>query len=293
MSQRIAPLALLGSLSLSLAALAPSAIARGETPLERAVQAFEAGKYAAVVESAAVHEPTAPDYSKLQYLVGEALLLLQRPSEAKESFQKVVQQRPKAVPALVGLGRACARMGEFDAAAAPIQKALELEPKDVQARAALGELQLRKGELEEARKTLAEVCKEAPDDVLATQLAFETLLRLQDSIAAAKLAEDYSQRRPDHPLGYFLLAVIMERDGADAEAIAQYQLALSKDDTFLDAHKNLAILCHTLSDTYKIKDRVKLAYEHYKRYFELGGGDAQLRAMYDQLLAYKDQILGS
>ncbi len=293
MQFRSAPLALFGSALLVFSAAAPAASAAGETPLARAVEAFQAGKYAAVVEAAAVLEPTAGDYPKLQYLVGESQLLLQRPADAQASFRKVLELRPKAVPALVGLGRALARSGEFAAAASPIRAALELEPKDVQARAALGELQMRKGELEAARKTLAAVCADAPEDVVATQIYFETLLRSEDGIAAAKLAEDYAQRRPEHPLGYFLLAVIMERDGADAEAIAQYQVALLKDETFLDAHKNLAILCHTLSDTYKVKERVKLAYEHYKRYFELGGGDQHLRAMYDQLLAYKDQILGS
>jgi predicted Zn-dependent protease len=144
-----------------------------------------------------------------------------------------------------------------------------------------------------ARNTLAEAHAAAPDDVVATQLYCEALLRAEDPAAAAELAESYAQRRPEHPLGYFLLAVVMERDGADQEAIEQYQLALQKDETFLDAHKNLAILCHTLSKTYSIRERTLLAYEHYKRYFELGGGDPSLKAMYDELLKYKDAILGS
>jgi len=84
----------------------------------------------------------------------------------------------------------------------------------------------------------------------------------------------------------------MERDGEDEQAIAEYQRSIELDPTFIDAHKNLAILCHTLSNTYRVKERVNLAYEHYERYFALGGKDPDLRAMYNDLLSYKDQILG-
>jgi tetratricopeptide (TPR) repeat protein len=86
---------------------------------------------------------------------------------------------------------------------------------------------------------------------------------------------------------------VMERDAEDEQALEQYERALALDATFLDAHKNLAILCHTLSNTYQDKARTKLAFAHYERYFALGGKDATLRAMYDNLVNFKDQILGS
>jgi predicted Zn-dependent protease len=278
----------------ALALLAVSSpLLAGSTPLERAVEAFQAGKYTAVVEAAPSVAADSPDYPKLCYLVGESQLLLQRPADARASFEKALAQKPKAVPVLVGLGRALMRSGELDAGAAALDKALALEPKDLQARVALGELQLHRGETAVARNTLAEAYASAPDDVTAAQLYCEALLRAEDPAAAAEVAESYMKRRPEHPLGYFLLAVVMERDGADKEAIENYQLALAKDETFLDAHKNLAILCHTLSHNYTIRERTLLAYEHYKLYFELGGGDQTLRAMYDELLKYKDAILGA
>ena len=63
----------------------------------------------------------------------------------------------------------------------------------------------------------------APDDVQATRALFEAQLRSGDNLAAARLAERTMERRPEHPLGHFLLAVVMERDGADEDADAEME----------------------------------------------------------------------
>jgi len=147
--------------------------------------------------------------------------------------------------------------------------------------------------LDEARAQLLEASKLAPMNALTARAHVEVLLRAEDTPAAAGVAEAFSIARPDHPMGHFLLAVVMERDGEEVLAIDRYQAALAADPNFLDAHKNLAILCHTLSNTYQDKERTRLAYEHYGRYFELGGTDAALRATYDRLVELQEQILGS
>jgi len=276
-----------------LALLALASTAAAESTLASAVADFRAGRFAAVVEAREHLPADALERARVQYLVGEALLVLDRPEEAERAFAAVVAARPAAVPAQVGLGRALTRLGRLDEAAAPLAAALAAEPEDVGTRVAQGELALARGDLEEAAKRLEAVHATAPEDPLAARAWFEVLLRRDDSAAAATLAEDLMQRRPEHPLGSFLLAVVMERDGEDEAAQAQYLRTLELDPTFVDAHKNLAILCHTLSDNYTDKARAKLAYEHYAAYFELGGGDERLRGMYDELLVYREQILGA
>jgi predicted Zn-dependent protease len=264
-----------------------------QSPLAEATRAFQTGDYAAVLEHVGAVSADAEDWPRMQYLAGETHLVLGRVADAETAFRNVLGARPKAVPAHVGLGRALTLLGKLDDAGASLEAALRAEPGDVGARTALGELLGRKGEFEKARETLEAVLESDPKNPFATRALVEVLLRAEKHPDAAVVAEAFATARPKHPMGPFLLAVVMERDGEDAMAIQQYQRALQLDDAFLDAHKNLAILCHTLSNTYQDKERTELAFAHYERYFELGGADPSLKQMHDTLLQFKDQILGS
>lgn len=276
--------------TLFTAVLAP---AFGGTPLELATKAFEAGEFAKVIELTASTKAEGADYPRLQYLAGEAQLVLDAPAEAEQAFRNVLAQRPKAVPAQVGLGRALIALARADEAAPVLEAALKAEPKDVGALTAHGLLLSNAGKPDEAKKDLEQAWKLAPKDAFVARGYVEVLLRSDDVPGAAAVAETFMTARPKHPMGPFLMAWTMERDGEDEQAIEQYQAALLLDANFLDAHKNLAILCHTLSNTYRDKERTKLAYAHYERYFALGGKDAELKATYDGLVNFKDQILGS
>lgn len=292
------PLAALGAaLVLTLPALAAPAPGRAdEGALAKATAAFRAGEYTRVLEAAAAAGEDAPERPKLLYLAGEAQLVLGRPADAEASFRGVLAARPQAIPAEVGLGRALTRQGG-EARAKEAEKLLRGvlagAPKEVAAKAALGELLASTGRVEAAQEELAGALALAPTDPFVVRSYFEVELLADAADGAAAAAEAFAAARPDHPLGYFLLAVVMERDGEDGLAVEQYEAALERDPNYLDAHKNLAILCHTLSDSYQDKARTQLAYDHYARYFELGGSDPRLKAMYAELVRYKDQILGS
>jgi tetratricopeptide (TPR) repeat protein len=272
----------------SLAALVPAG-----TALEEATRAFQAGDYAKVLELSATVGTSDADHPRLAYLAGEAELALDAPAEAEKAFRAVLAQRPKAVPAQVGLGRALTELERFDEAASTLTAALAAAPDDVGALTAQGLLLSVRGKRDEARVALVRASKLDPKSALVARGHVEVLLRADDVPAAAAVAEAFLAARPEHPMGPFLMGWVMERDAEDEQALEQYERALALDATFLDAHKNLAILCHTLSNTYQDKARTKLAFAHYERYFALGGKDAALRAMYDNLVNFKDQILGS
>lgn len=260
--------------------------------LDRARAAFEKGAYKEVVELAkgGASETDAP---RLAYLAGEAQLVLGAPSEAEASFRAVLAKRPQALPAQVGLGRALYEQQRFDEAGRTLEAALKTDPKDVGALTAHGLLASLLGRSDEAKKELARAYELDPKNPLTVRGYVEVLLRVDDTPGAANVIESFSKAAPKHPLGPFLMGWTMELDGEDEGAIEQYQQALARDPNFLDAHKNLAILCHTLSNTYQIRERVELAYAHYQKYFELGGRDAELKTMFASLLAFKEQILGA
>jgi len=260
--------------------------------LEQARAAFERGAYKEVV--ALARGPASEgDAARLAYLVGEAQLVLGAPLEAEASFRAVLARRPQALPAQVGLGRALCALQKFDEAETTLAAALAADPKDVGALTAHGLLSSLLGRAEVAKKELAQAWQLDPKNALTVRGYVEVLLRVDDTPAAASVIESFEKTHPKHPLGPFLLAWTMELDGEDEQALAQYQLALERDPGFLDAHKNLAILCHTLSNTYQQKERVELAYAHYQRYFDLGGKDPELATMFESLVAFKEQILGA
>jgi tetratricopeptide (TPR) repeat protein len=279
------------SLCLTLPTLLALIATRG-TSLEEATKAFQAGDYSKVLELAAAPDASASDGPRLAYLAGEAELALGAPSEAEKAFRSVLAARPKAIPAQVGLGRALTALARFDEAEPVLKAALAADPRDVGALVARGLLLSSTGKSDDAKKDLEEAWKLDPKGAMTARGYVEVLLRADDVPGAAAIAESFMSSRPQHPLGPFLLAWTLERDDEDEQAIEQYKASLALDPNFIDSHKNLAILCHTLSNTYKIKERVLLAYEHYERYFALGGKDQELERMYKDLLGFKAQILG-
>lgn len=259
--------------------------------LERARLAFEQGAYKDVVAlaGASASESDAP---RLAYLVGEAELVLDAPAAAEASFRAVLARRPQALPAQVGLGRALVAQDKLEDAGKTLDAALAAAPEDVGVLVAHGLLASRLGRAEVARKELLRAHELEPKNPWTARGCVEVLLRADDIPAAAEVAEAFASAAPRHPMGPFLMGWTMELDGEDEAALEQYRRALELDPRCLDAHKNLAILCHTLSDTYRVRERVELAYEHYRAYFELGGRDAELKRMYDELLKFQESILG-
>ncbi len=268
---------------LTLGAATLALPARADAPLSEALTAFRAGEYARVLELTRAVAPEHEDHPKALYLAGETQLLLDDAAAAEASFRGVLAARPKAVPAQVGLGRALTARGDLVEARGALARALALEPEDVAGRRALGELETLAGNFVEARRILLEVFEASPADPASARSLVELLLSMDVAPDALQVAQDFAAAHPGGPMGPFLLALAHEKLGADEEAIRAYQTAIERDAKFLDAHKNLAILCHTLSDTYQIVERNRLAMRHYGIYFELGGKDAALRATYGQL----------
>ncbi len=273
---------------LLLSALAFVAPARAGEPsaLDASIRALSEGHWKDAADLAATVTPNDADYAKARYVLGEAQLVLGDAEAAEKAFQEVLATRPEAVPAAVGLARALVALGHADEALERLEKTLAAAPHDVDALRVRGEAYLAKGETKKALHALDLAAKADAKDVLVARALVEANLAADDPKEAERVAKKIAKARPKHPMGPFLLGLVLERRGKDDDAIEAYEKALALDDAFLDAHKNLAILCHTMSRTYQDVERVKKAMVHYARYFELGGHDPKLEETYRTTKAF-------
>jgi len=275
--------------ALALVAVAPRAArADAGADLQAAVAAFQAGDYKKVLASSEAISAEAAEAAKARYLAGEAYLVLGDPSKAEEAFRFVLSKKPAAQPAKVGLGRALTAQGSFDEADKALKEAVAADPKDAAAKRALGELLIVRNDLPAADKVLEEAWKAAPGDVFTARAMVEARMKADEGDKALVIAQRVIKADAKHPMGPILQGLALEKMKKDDEAIKAYEKAIALDDKFLDAHKNLAILCHTRNPTYADRERTAKAMKHYARYFELGGADESLKQMYDQLKGFFD-----
>ena len=278
-----------------LAPLAPEAFGEDVPSVADVVRAFEEGDDALVLENVALaldsKRTSKRDADRLRYLAGEAHLRLGNFDDAAEAFHAVVESRPKAVPAWIGLGRAELGRDKADAARKALDRALSLERKSPDVRLALGELLLRTGELDKALPHLEAASAKMPKDPRIVRALVELHLRAESTPKAKRAVMAFERKAPGQPMGPFLRGLVLEREGESDAAIKAYEAAVALDDTFIDAHKNLAILCHTDNPTYTDIPRTRKALRHYERYFALGGKDAQLKRYYETTKGFVEKLL--
>ncbi len=260
-----------------------SALAMAGGPLDAAIEAFRQGDYAKTVELASSVKAGDAARPKAAYLAGEAGLALARFDDAEKLFREVLAKKTDSVPALVGLGRAQTGKGSADDAIVTLEKAAKLDAKDVGARRSLGEARFAKGDLEKAKTDLESAVKLDPKDPLSARSLVDVDLKAEKPDLAAKEADRFAKAVPESPMGHFLRGLVLDRKGEHRDAIEAYEKAIAKDDKFLDAHKNLAILCIAQSNSYQDRARVKKSFEHFERYFALGGKDEELKKTYETI----------
>jgi len=277
-------------ISLLLALPAPLLAAGDQDRLDAALKAFRKGDAKEVVALLQKIPAESELKPKADYLTGEAHLLLAEPVKAERSFRAVLAARPKAVPSMTGLGKALLARGKAADAVTELTKAVAADKSDLDARRTLGTALAAAGKKKEALAELKKAWKQDKKNAL-TARAFVTVLVDEEMLAAAKtIAQAITKAHRDEPMGYFLLGLVLDRDKKTDEAEKAYLLAVEKDDNFIDAHKNLAILYHSVNPTYRDVERTKKAMHHYARYFELGGKDEELRRVYLQTKGFLEQM---
>lgn len=287
---RIATLSLVGIATLFL--LAPPTLLAEESPagLEAARAAFDEGRLEDCVKACDAVPEKGADAARARYLRGAARLLLDEPAAAEKDFRAVLSKRKQSVPALTGLARALAAQDDHEQAEKLLRDAVKLDKKGAVTHRVLGEVLIAREKYSDARGILAKAWRLDPTSPLTAISLVDVHLGYGDDKSALKVAKALIKKRPDHPVGHFLAGRALEFKGKWKDALAAYETALEKDDTYLDAHRNLAILCQTQNPMYRDREMLDKAMKHYERYFELGGKAPELRRVYDQMAAFLEHI---
>ncbi|MCK6462028.1 MAG: tetratricopeptide repeat protein [Planctomycetes bacterium] len=251
--------------------------------LDDAKEKFAAGDWKAAL--AAADEVPAEDdgYAKARYLAGEIHLMLGDPEGAEKAFRTALERKPGAEPLLTGLGRALLERGQDAEALKALEEAAKAAPDSARALCFLGIARMRATEGRKGRKEIEKAAQLGKDDPEVARAAVVAYLRDEDTDNAGKAARRFAKAQPKSPMGPFLVALVQEREKGYDDAIASYEAALKLDESFLDAHKNLAILCIAQNPLYTNQERTGKAIRHFERYFALGGKDAQVKRIWDTL----------
>ena len=293
----LSPACLLGALALGGVvsaradgpAPAPAAGTASATVLDAAMAHFEAGRFAEAATAAEAVPESDPAYARSRYLLGEASLVLGEAGAAEAAFRAGLEKKAGSGALLLGLGRAL-HAEEKDTEAVPVlEKAAAADPKSARARAALGTVRVATGKKDEGRKDLAAALKLDPADSEVARAVVEERIGAEDLPGAGRAAAAFAKARKDSPFGPFLGALVDDRAKRVDEAIAGYEKAIAMDDRFLDAHKDLAILCVSQNPLYQDKVRTQKAVAHFKKYEELGGKDGKVLEVWHTL----QQFLGA
>jgi len=283
---------------LSIALLA--ATSRAGAQLDTAKKHLAEGRLTDAVAAAAEVSERDGDYARARYLMGEVQLALHDASSAAASFEAAAKARPDSVPVLVGLGRARLALDRPKDAVPPLEKAAKKDTKSARAQCFLGIAKWRASNTRRGGREIRRAVRLGADDPEVARALVAHYLTDSDPEGARAVAKRFRAKRRKHPMAAFLdgltLAHVKKYDDAvdayeradlglanPAERMDAYERALKHDESFLDAHKNIAILCIAQNPMYRDKKKTEKAIRHADRYFELGGKDPQLERAFAQL----------
>ena len=259
--------------------------------VEKALTEMKAGRWKQALEVAGAVKAESSEFARAQYVCGETYLVLGDAKLAEASFRAVLGKKPDAAPAIVGLGRALTLGDKAEEAVTVLADVVRRDASDAMALLALGQAHLALKKAREAKLELGKAYELEPTNPEVARGWVEYLFTENDLAKASKVAQDLGKALPAHAMGPFLEGLALERDHKDSKALEAYELALKRDPNFLDAHKNLAILCHTQNPLYQDTERTQKALEHYERYFALGGKDDELKHVYEQFKSFYEAYM--
>ncbi len=186
----------------------------------------ERARAIAVLETAAAGRDAPPI---LANQLGELLAADGRTAEARATFERALAANPDLAQPHFNLAVLAEAAGDLPGAIAHYELAVELAPRHYQAQFNLGRLLGARGEVDRQQQLWQAALDANPDFVRGYYYLAKLLMdRGADLARAERLAREGIARDREHvagPLGYYLLADLLNRTGRPAEAAAAVRQA--------------------------------------------------------------------
>jgi tetratricopeptide (TPR) repeat protein len=169
------------------------------------------------------------------------------PKSAIADLRAVLRDQPNAVPVLRTLAQAHVQNGEPALAEEALRRAVAAAPSDTSAALELIAVLETNGKSDEGRALAEGLLARDPKSQLIALAAFHAQMYTKDFAAARATAAATAAAHPDTPLGNYLLGLVAEVQGQDAEAIKNYSRAVDLGPTApepLDALVRLLLRTH-------------------------------------------------
>ena len=138
--------------------------------------------------------------------LGECQLQMNKPRDARQSFDLATQHAPSNVKAWLGLGRAAMEVKDFRRAELALKKAQSLDQRSAEAQLLTGYLRLRQGKMRDALAAFQQASKLDPKDAVAVSMMGYVYEKSGKPDVAAKYYGKALKLNPKDPLASKLMA---------------------------------------------------------------------------------------
>ena len=138
--------------------------------------------------------------------LGEAQLQMNKPRDARQSFDLATRHGPSNLKAWLGLGRSAMEVKDYRRAELALKKAQSLDQTSAEAQLMTGYLRLRQGKMKDALAAFQQACKLDPKDAVAVCMVGYVYEKSGKPDVAAKYYGKALKLNPNDPLASKLMA---------------------------------------------------------------------------------------
>jgi len=181
--------------------------------------------------SALAAEVLAKDDQDADALLIRAAIALQDndADQAIGDLRTILKNQPESIGALRLLAQAHVARQELALAEDALKKAIELAPDDPASYLQLAGLRARAGDPDGAGLILEQLLSRDPNSAVAQTALAQVQQGQPDTDALEATAQQILDSRPEHPLGYYLSGLVLQRRGQLEASVEQFETALDKE----------------------------------------------------------------